>query len=89
MYPDDEDITESFEDEGSVSGREEGTGSRVERTLQEPGVEERDMAQPKQDDTPEGLGMGDFDEHSTMEDKLDKLLSDPGFRDMLKEKLDL
>jgi len=83
-YPEEEDITESFEEEEPVTGREEGTGTRMERTLQEP--EEKEMAQPRQEDTPEGLGMEDFGESGTMEDKMDKILSDPEAVEFLKEK---
>jgi len=87
-FDEEEDITESFEEEEGVTGREEGMGTRVERTLQEPGIEDRDIAQPKQDETPEGLGMGDFNEGQIMVDKLDQKMKDPEFVAKLKALLE-
>lgn len=75
---DDEVDTEIFEEDPTVTGREEGMGTRTEHTLQDEG-------QPHQDLTPEGLGMGDFSEHGTMEDKLDELFSNPEFRARIKD----
>jgi len=69
-----------------VTGREEGMGTRMERTLQEP--EEEGMAQPRQEDTPEGLGMKDFSEGQIMEDLLDRKLRDPEFKAKLKALLE-
>lgn len=90
MYAEDEgpeevgpEATEAFEEEGPVTGREEGAGSRVERTLQEP--EEEGTEQPRQESTPEGLGMSDFGEPGVMEDKMDQL--SPEERATLKELL--
>lgn len=83
-----EDDTEMFEEDESVTGREEGMGSRTEHTLQEPlGRTSLDVEQPGQEYTPEGLGMEDFNEHGTHEDKLDQLFQDPEFRAKVKELL--
>jgi len=71
-----------------VTGREEGMGTRMERTLQEPGMHYRDVEQPKQEDTPEGLGMEDFSEGQIMEDLLDRKLRDPEFKAKLKALLE-
>lgn len=82
----DELSTEMFEEDEPFTGREWGMGTRVERTLQDPSGEDvLDVAQPPQEDTPEGLGMEDFNEHGAHEDKLDELFNNPEFRAKVKE----
>jgi len=60
-------------------------GSRVERTLQDP---EHEPGQPRQDDTPEGLGMSDFENTPGQDnpgDPLDRLFENPEFRAKVRE----
>ena len=56
-------------------------GTRQERTLQDGGQVDQDL-------TPEGLGMGDFNElGGSMEDEMDRILSNPQLVAELKRRL--
>lgn len=82
---------ELFEEEyESPTGREEGMGTRTEYTLQEPGGDYEGSDQPKQELTPEGLGMEELKGDSAQgltEDKMDRLLGDPEVKALLRDKL--